>query len=294
MSKKLALFIAPMLLASFLGSALVAAYQGTARIVGGDASVLTATKDVLDAVSRIRGLEVKSEVKAGLKSRDQIEEAVIRDLDENTTPAEFEATQKSLTKFGLIPRGFRLRECVIKVLREQVAGFYEPKSREFFLAGWLPISEQKPVMAHELTHALQDQHFDLRRFEHWPKGDSDAELAVHALVEGDATVVMLQYSVDQEGRTLDVTKIGSLTALMLQQSSSEDREKYPALSSSPAVLRETLQFPYVYGVGFVQEVMKNGSRAGLDRTFSRLPTSSEQIIHPDRFNAGDAPVKIAL
>ena len=293
MSKKLALSVTLILLTSFLGGALVAAYQGTATIVG-DGTVLTATKEVLETVSRIRGLDIKSPVKAGLKNRDQIEQAVIRDLDENTTPQEFEATSKALTKFGLIPRGFRLRECVIKVLREQVAGFYEPKSREFFLAGWLPISEQKPVMAHELTHALQDQHFDLRRFEHWPKGDSDAELAVHALVEGDATVVMLQYSVDQEGRTLDVTKIGSLTALMLQQTESDDREKYPALAGSPAVLRETLQFPYVYGVGFVQEVLKNGSRSGLDHSFSRLPLSSEQVIHPDRFIAGEAPVKITL
>jgi hypothetical protein len=294
MPKKLVLFSALVLGTSFLGGALVAAYQGTASIIGSDGTVLTATQEVLETVSRIRGLEIKSQVKAGLKSRDQIEQAVIRDLDENTTPQEFAATSKTLTKFGLIPRGFQLRECVIKVLREQVAGFYEPKSREFFLAGWLPMSEQKPVMAHELTHALQDQHFNLRRFEHWPKGDSDAELAAHALVEGDATVVMLQYSVDQEGRSLDVTKIGSLTALLLQQTTSDDSQKYPALSASPAVLRETLQFPYVYGVGFVQEVLKNGSRAGLDRTFSKLPLSSEQVIHPDRFIAGDAPVRIEV
>jgi hypothetical protein len=183
---------------------------------------------------------------------------------------------------------------VISLLREQVAGFYEPKTREFFLAAWLPLSDQKPVMAHELTHALQDQHFNLRRFERWPKGDADAELAAHALVEGDATIVMLQYSADQMGRVLDVTRIGSLTALMKQQMGAETGGKHPVLAAAPAVVRESLQFPYVYGVGFVQQVLKAQSRNKLDHTYTALPESTEQIIHPERFLAGDKPVKVVL
>src|ERR671914_2448264 len=103
------------------------------------------------------------------------------------------ASEVALKKLGLVPQDFELRPFIISLLTEQVAGYYDPKRQEFFLADWIDLDGQKPVMAHELTHALQDQHFNLKRFEKWPKGDSDAELAAHALIEGDATLAMMQY-----------------------------------------------------------------------------------------------------
>jgi hypothetical protein len=278
-----------------LFNGVVAAWQVTTSIgKKNDAAALEATDEVLKSVSRLRGLEVKDRVKSGLKTRDQIELAVLRDLDENTTPEEFAATSRALTKLGLIPKEFQLREYVVKLLREQVAGFYEPKSREFYLAAWLPISEQKTVIAHELVHALQDQHFDLRRFEKWPKGDSDAELAAHALVEGDATVVMLLYSAEQAGAKLDLRRIGPLTTMLLQQSGAEDASKYPVLARAPAVLRESLQFPYVYGSGFVQEVLNRQSWQALNASYHSLPASTEQVMHPEKFIERDDPVKIQI
>src|SRR5262249_15626379 len=157
---------------------------------------------------------------------DEIEASVIRDLDENTPSGEFEATQKTLIKLGLIKKEFHLRDYVVQLLREQVAGFYEPKTKEFYLAAWLPISDQKRVMAHELVHALQDQHFDLRRFEGWPKGDSDAELAAHALVEGEATLIMIEYDFDERGAKLDLNKLGSLTDSLIEQDSDSDSKSF--------------------------------------------------------------------
>lgn len=258
---------------------------------GSDEDSLRAAEKVLAAVSRLRGLRVKSPVKSGLKSRDEIEKIVIRDLDEETPPEELEATSKTLTKLGLIPKGFPLRDYMIKLLCEQVAGFYEPRTKEFYLASWLPSSEQDPVMAHELTHALQDQHFDLRRFQSWPKGDSDAELAAHALVEGDATIVMLRYSAEQDGINLDVTKLPSLSEFLLANNA-PDLKKYPLLDGAPAVLRETLQFPYIYGAGFVQHILKRGSQPALDQSFYDLPASTEQIMHPELFLRKEKPVRI--
>src|SRR5215471_7633164 len=257
-------------------------------------TALNATDEVLGVVSRLRQLSVLHPVKSGMKSHDEIEQCVIRDLDESTTPEEFDATSKTLIKLGLIPKGFHLREYVVKLLREQVAGFYEPKTKEFYLAAWLPVSEQKSVMAHELTHALQDQHFNLRRFERWPKGDSDAELAAHALVEGEATVVMFEYAGEQEGVHLDITKLDSLTDRMLEQDDAGDSAKYPMLSKAPRVLRENLQFPYVYGVGFVQQVLKNRSWQTLNLSYDRLPASSKQIMHPAKFLERADPVKIKI
>ena len=286
-----ALMLALALLAGVTGSA---ALQGPASITRPETASLSATDSVLQSVSRLRGLEIKRPVKSGLKTKDEIEQAVIRDLDEETSPEEFAATTKTLTKLGLVPKGFLLRDYIVKLLREQVAGFYEPKSQEFFLAAWLPIPEQKTVMAHELMHALQDQHFNLRRFEHWPKGDSDAEMAAHALVEGEATIVMYQYTAEKDHLEFDVTKMESLTTRMLEQSDEMDPARYPVLSNAPTVLREGLQFPYIYGIGFVQEVLKRRSWKGVNQSYDRLPNSTEQIIHPERFLFRDEPVKIKI
>jgi hypothetical protein len=265
-----------------------------AKLASPDSSSLNATGDVLKDVSRIRHLDILQPVKSGVKSHDEIEQSVVHDLDESTTAEEFEATAKTLIMLGLIPKGFHLRDYVIRLLREQVAGYYEPKSKVFYLASWLPIAEQKSVMAHELTHALQDQHFNLRRFEHWPKGDSDAELAAHALMEGEATAVMLEYTAEKDGWNLDLTKIPSLTDRMLEQDTGEDSAKYPVLSGAPLVLKENLQFPYVYGVGFVQGMLKSRSWRQLDDCYGRLPASTKQIMHPDRYLRRDDPVKIQL
>jgi hypothetical protein len=270
----------------------VSAFQ-RATLNRGDASGLAATEEVLKTVSQIRHLQVKSPVKSSAKTKDEIEQFVIRDLDENTPHEEFAATEKVLIKLGLVPKGFALREYIVKLLREQVAGFYDPKTREFYLAAWLPLGDQKKVMAHELVHALQDQHFNLRRFEKWPKGDSDAELAVHALIEGDATMLMIQYEVNQQSIKLDITRLPSLTDTMLAENSDDDSE-YPVLAAAPRVLRETLQFPYIYGAGFAQAVWRDRTVDGLNRTYTDLPVSSEQIMHPAKFINRENPTKIEL
>jgi hypothetical protein len=272
----------------------VVAFQGAAAIKKPDAAALSATDEILKSVSLLRELNIKHMVKAGFKTKDEIEASVIRDLDENTSPGEFEATQKTLLKLGLVGKEFRLRDFIVKLLREQVAGYYEPKTKDFYLASWLPLSEQKKVIAHELVHALQDQHFNLRRFERWPKGDSDAELAVHSLVEGEATLIMIQYDFQQQGMRLDMTKIGPLTERLLEGDINENDPNYPVLSTAPNVLRENLQFPYIYGAGFVQAVLKSRSWQGLDSAYEYLPASTEQIMHPERFLSRDNPVKIDM
>lgn len=284
-----------LLLALALGVASAAGVrQGAPSIAKPDAAALNSTEEILKVVSRLRELDIKQSVKSSFKTKDEIEQSVIRDLDENTPPEEFDATEKTLVKLGLINKSFRLREYVVKLLREQVAGFYEPKTREFYLAAWLPISEQKRVIAHELVHALQDQHFNLRRFENWPKGDSDAELAAHALVEGEATLVMIEYDFEQQGMKLDITKIGSLTESLIDQDGDNDDKNYPVLANAPKVLKENLQFPYLYGAGFVGAVLKGRSWQSLDRSYERLPASTEQIMHPARFLTPDNPVKIDI
>src|SRR5437660_11309861 len=138
---------------------------------------------------------------------------LVHNLDESESPEEMRASEITLKKLGLVPADFQLRPFIIKLLTEQVAGYYDPKSRQFHVADWIDLKGQKTVMAHELTHALQDQHFDLLRFEHWPRGDSDAELAAHALIERDATLTMMLYVTRDPARLIALMKsLGGLNA----------------------------------------------------------------------------------
>src|SRR4030095_3360779 len=256
----LALFLALVLFTASVSGAL----QGAASITKPDAAALKSTDEILKVVSRLRSLSIRQNVKSSFKSKEEIKYSVVKDMDENTPREDFLASQKTLVMLGLISKSFDLRDYVVELLREQVAGFYDPKTREFYLASWLPLSDQKRVIAHELVHALQDQHFDLRRFEKWPKGDSDAELAAHALVEGEATLVMIEYDFEQQGMKFDIPKVGSLTDSLIEQDNDNDVKTYPVLARAPKVLKENLQFPYLYGAGFVGAVLKNGSWRALD------------------------------
>ena len=272
-------------------SSIVAALQVSVRKA--ETNNLKATEEILQVVSRIRQLPVKQPVKNGAKTREQIQTSVIHDLDESSTPEEFEASSKTLMKLGMVPKDFHLRDFTISLLTEQVAGFYDPKTQFFYLASWIPITEQKTVIAHELTHALQDQHFNLKRFDKWPKDDSDAELAAHSIAEGEATIVMFLYDFAQLGFKIDITKLPPLADSMQAMNNANDKE-FPILAKAPNIIREGLQFPYFYGAGFVQEVLKKGSWERLDKAWQTLPTSSEQIMHPEKYIAGDRPVKIEL
>jgi hypothetical protein len=248
------------------------------------AAVREATAEVLQETSEIRKLPILRPVRSGAQTRAEIEQMLVRNLNESATPEEMRASELMMKKLGLAPADFQLRPFIIKLLAEQVAGYYEPKTQEFYLADWIDLDGQRPVMAHELTHALQDQHFNLRRFENWPKHDSDAELSAHALVEGDASFLMMQYIVRNPERQLAFMKSMGATGA----SATEQIEK------APRVLRETLLFPYYQGMAWVAGVYKQGGWDAVSAAYKNLPKSTEQILHNDKYESGELPVKVSL
>ncbi len=247
------------------------------------ASVAAATEAVLRETSEIRELPILNRVKSGAQSRSEIERMILKNLEEDTTPEEIHASEVALKKLGLAPADFQLRPFLVKLLTEQVAGYYDPKTQEFYLADWIDLDGQKPVMAHELTHALQDQHFNLRRFEHWPKGDSDAEIAAHALIEGDASLVMQKY--------LERNPLRALAFVRSMMASGTSMEMF---ESAPRALRETLMFPYEQGRNWVSALQDRGGWAQVSKAFTDLPQSTEQILHPAKYFAREAPIKIGM
>ena len=252
---------------------------GTAQ----NAAIIETTDAVLKETSELRELSILRAVKSGAQSRSEIERMIIKNLDSDTTPAEMHATEALLRVFGLAPNDFAYRAFLIKLLTEQVAGYYDPKAQEFYLADWIDLEGQKPVMAHELTHALQDQHFNLKRFEKWPKGDSDAELAAHALIEGDATLAMTLYMAKHP-----MVALAFIRSLGTQENSSEQFKR------APRALRESLLFPYEAGSAWATQVYRRGGWDLVSKAFTKLPQSSEQIIHANKYFAYEAPVKVTL
>jgi hypothetical protein len=247
-----------------------------------NAAIVAATTEVLKETSEIRELPILRPVKSGAQSRTEIERMLIKNLNEQTSAAEMHATEVSFRKFGLAPSDFQYRPFIIKLLTEQVAGYYDPKGREFHLADWLELEGQKPVMAHELTHALQDQHFNLQRFEKWPHGDSDAELAVHALIEGDATLAMTLYMAKNPLAALAFSR--SLTTGVATEQ----------FNQAPRAMRESLIFPYMQGMEWTTQLFRRGGWTMVSNAFTKLPLSTEQILHPEKYFNYERPVRVVL
>lgn len=285
MSKKISVALALLgLLCLVVSSFMPPSHAQTAGVSPArNAAIVSTTAVVLKETSELRELSILKEVKSGAQSRDDIQRMVIKNLDADTTPAEMHAAEVLLKAFGLAPQDFAYRSFLIKLLTEQVAGYYDPKAQQFYLADWIELEGQKPVMAHELTHALQDQHFNLKRFEKWPKGDSDAELAAHALIEGDATLAMTHYMAKNP-----------LIALAFMRTLGSSDAASEQFKQAPRALRESLLFPYEEGSQWATQLYRRGGWEMVSQAFSKLPQSSEQILHAEKYFAYEAPQKLAL
>ena len=248
-----------------------------------ESQILKAMDELVGTAARLRGLEPKSPIQKGIKSREEITGFMNQKIDEDYQTERILLEEKMLKKIGLLPEKIDYKESVLGLLAEQVQGFYDPEERMLFIASWLPISDQEPVMLHELTHALQDQHFDLQaRF----RANRDSEnddylLAQQALFEGDATVVTLQFTIEPFKRHF--SELPDLAFIMETQMEAE-MLKSPVLSATPRFLRETLIFPYGYGAAFIQEIWKqNPSWDAINKIYSDPPASTEQIMHPEKY-----------
>jgi hypothetical protein len=250
------------------------------------ADLLKTADDMVRTVAKIRGLEPKGEIKKGVKSRAEIVQFLNEKAREEHSRTEFPQEQKLLRKLGLIPATMDLKDYTLKLLGEQVGGFYDPAKKTLFIASWLPVEEQKPVMAHEIAHALQDQYFDVESIMNRDRElhNDDEALAHLSLMEGDSSVVMVEYlSKRNLGNLPDLAYV--MHALMFTTQSQN-----PVFKSAPPYLQESLMFPYGSGAAFVQKAWaKEPSWRSIDKIYSDLPVSTEQILHPEKYFAHDNP-----
>ncbi|MBZ5498433.1 MAG: hypothetical protein LAP85_18700 [Acidobacteriia bacterium] len=245
--------------------------------------LLAVADDLVPAVARLRHLEPKAPIQKGIKTRAEISQFITREVSDHYEKNELKSEGALLQKLGLIPPDMDYAGFILKLLTEQVGGFYDPEKKAYFIAGWLPIEEQKPAMVHELTHALQDQYFDLKGMQQRDRKSHNEDLALahQAIAEGDATAVMLDFILEPAGMTY--LQIPNLVSSMSSQLSLVN-DPFEVLRSAPDYIRETLVFPYSYGTAFMQKVRAHGEPwSVVDKIYSDLPVSTEQIIHPDKY-----------
>jgi hypothetical protein len=238
---------------------------------------------VLRETSQIRELSIKRGVKSAVMTSANVEKMMRGKIKDEMPSKQTQGSEIFLRQLDMVPADFNLTKTTIKMLGEQIAGFYATETKTFTTTDRVDPLQLETVMAHELTHALQDQHYDLTRLEKWPKHDGDARLAMQALVEGDATLVMSRYTAKNPMRFL-----GVLASSLKAGNSS------PTFNNAPRFLKDSLTFPYVKGLDFVNSLYRMGGWKVVSDAYYNLPQSSEQILHVDKYLDGEAPVEVKL
>jgi hypothetical protein len=248
---------------------------------------LATADEVLQEMSDITGWKLKSPLKKTIRSREEIHAYVLRQMDDEKDAKERYASTRSAEAFGLIPKGFDFDTFLVDLLTEQIAGLYDPKAHEFYIADWITPEDQRMVMSHELTHALQDQYFQI---EPWVKAahpNDDAEMARESVLEGSAMAGMLEYMLKDKG-----LKLKDLPDIDPSIFVGNDLSETPMLKKAPPFIKDSLMFPYFAGLTFSMSVLRSSGWSGFSGVFARPPVSTQQIMHPEIYRAAKVPAVV--
>ena len=193
---------------------------------------LKTADEVLQQMSVILHLPINQPLKKTLRSKQEIRDYLVRQEEEDKDEAQRYADTKSLEAFGLIPKGFPLDSFMLDVLTDQVAGLYDPKAKEFYIADWIPAGQQREVMSHELTHALEDQSFKVDPWIKAARPNDDAEMARDAVSEGTAMAAMVDYALrDQQVSVRDLVDV----SMLIRAGAVAEMDKRPETLESAAL-----------------------------------------------------------
>jgi hypothetical protein len=248
--------------------------------------------EILGFVSGDTGMPIEHKVKRNLITREQVEKYVDKRMKDDKDEKRLEQAALVLQKFGLLPPHYDLHAEFLRLMAEQVAAFYDPRSKSVNLLDWLPPDAQKPVLAHELTHALQDQQVSLDKWElAGAKDDAalpdqqeyfveEAQSARQCVTEGQAQVVWFDYTLAPANKTI-LTAPEFVDAVRAAMADTKDS---PVFAQAPIFLQESLLMPYTFGLDFVKTILAN---RGKDGAFVGLlhdpPVDTRQIMQPETY-----------
>jgi hypothetical protein len=275
-------------------------------------------------VEKIRGVKLTAPVKIGVYDKATLKAFLLKSADKELAPAKVDATVRSLRALELVPEGFDYKKVLLDVMNEQIAGFYDPETKELKLidrsipdpseskgssggvdpltAGMmkmLGVDMDAIIMAHELTHAIQDQIVSLKSLPIESEDDDDLATASKSLVEGDATLAMMAWMMGK-GRPVKSLFSRSTAAMLDHLGDLASVPGADAVSHAPEYIQQELIFPYVAGLKFCIALdsadQDNPGFAATDRALHNPPLSTEQIIHPEKYfgEHPDYPIAVTL
>lgn len=233
-------------------------------------------------VSRLRNLPLLKPIRKKIASKNEIRAYIRGRIEKQFSDAELRVQGEVLHHFELIPPKVDYKSYMLEFVTAQLGGYYDPELGRLVIADWIPISTQKPVFAHEIVHALQDQHFGLKRFLKRTVGNADATAARMALVEGEGLAVMFLYVSDRLGAkgAISLARLPALLSMQIGMMKLMMKQVFP--KATDYVIDWQL-FPYIEGLRFVAALHERFGWAGLDKVYKRLPVTTEQVLHPEKY-----------
>ena len=269
-----------------LGTALlVTACGGQERRIDGPYAKVAG--EAIPRIEDVTGLTFKADPRIEARSRDDVRAFLEKRFREDLPDEEIAGSGAAYRRLGLIPDTLDLRAFMLDLLTEQVVGYYDPETKVLYVVEEAPPEQASIIIAHELVHALQDQYMSLDSLQ-LLRGDNDRQIAAHAVVEGQATIVQIQSMLG--GADIATALPGGWDRVrdMIRESSSQ----MPVFATAPRIIQETLIFPYLSGAEFMRTFQQ--LRPG-EAPYGDLPRSTEQIIHSRAyFSERDAPTRVTL
>jgi len=242
-----------------------------------DSSLCALSVEALGHASAVRELKARSSVSCVVEDRAAVTRFIQDTIREDLPPEKLAMEERAYRAVGLLPDSFDYQHGLVDFLVSQIGGYYNPKKKLFVMAGWLPASVQGGVAVHELTHALQDQHYNLSSIINAKDATTDSGLAASALIEGDASAVMFDYERRAAGQAALQSAKSIETMLLLQIVG------LGLGSEVPESLKSLLVFPYTSGLRFVHEMLKEGGYNLVHQAYSRVPSTTREILHPEQY-----------
>jgi hypothetical protein len=263
-------------------------YAQTPPAPAASTDVFTEIDGIMADLSKITGLKPLRRVEYTRISRPDVKRFLEDRVKEAVKPEEIQAEEAALKKLGFAPPDFDLKRTTVDLLSEQAAAFYDYRKKKLFLIESGSDLLQQTALVHELAHALADQHFHLEKFIEHAGKDDDSSLARMAVMEGQATWLMSEYLTRRTGQSL---KTSPVLVKMMSRLGDVAAGQFPEFDKAPLYLRETLLFPYTKGMLFQHAVVEKLDQAAFAEVFRRPPTSTQQILHPERyFQGGRTPL----
>jgi hypothetical protein len=239
-------------------------------------------KDVGAWVERCRGLKFKTpvsmEIIDGKAAREDFKSKI-----ESGTIEQARHAQNAYVHLGLVPPGTDLLRNYLDQAEKDVLGYYDSRSKKLYLLSHVSADEVKGVVAHELTHALEDQHYDFQALGKLADGDDDRATALGAVIEGSATLVMVTYA---RGRSPRGAAAAAAAAAAPPQQ--KEQKRGVRLKGAPSFVQQSVMLPYLLGFSFLLRgkpwmLSETTPNADIAEAYANPPRSTTQILHPERY-----------